>query len=144
MNKLKIKFKKLAPNAVTPTYGNTGDACMDLTASSAYIEKGLLVCGTGIAFDIPEGYQGLIFQRSSVCKKNLILSNAVGVLDSGYKGEIFFKFRILDKANMGEVYHIGDRIGQIMFIPVPVIELEEVNELSESERGEGGFGSTGN
>jgi dUTP pyrophosphatase len=129
---------------------------MDMTAVTAEISAdGLYVeYGTGIAVEIPEGYVGLIFPRSSLSKTSLILSNHVGVVDSGYRGEIKFRFkdtRMRSRIEYGidqyfcsdTVYKVGDRIGQLMIIPYPKIEFEEVEELDSTNRGEGGFGSTG-
>lgn len=137
---MKIKFKKLHENAVVPKYAKPGDAGMDLTAISEEWNKdnSLVTFGTGLSIEIPEGYVGLIFPRSSIYKTTLNLSNSVGVIDSGYRGEIMFKFRYLEE---GSVYEIGDRVGQILILPYPTIEFEE-GELSDTERGEGGFGST--
>ena len=112
---------------------------MDLYAASHTIDKyGNQVYDTQIAMEIPDGYVGLIFPRSSVSKTGLSLRNAVGVIDSGYRGPIMLKFG-------GEAggYLAGDRVGQIMILPYPEIEYVEVDELSDSERGAGGFGSTG-
>ena len=139
-NRLKVRFKKLHPDAVTPSYSKIGDAGLDLTAhwmmnvNDSYIEY-----GTSIAVEIPEGYVGLIFPRSSVSnKQNFYLKNSVGVIDSGYRGEIKLRFN-RDK----EFYSAGDKIGQLIILPYPTIYLEEVEELSSTERGNGGFGSTG-
>jgi dUTP pyrophosphatase len=143
-----VRFKKLDENAVTPTYGKPGDACMDLTAiSKMYDANGNIVYGTGIAMEIPQGYVGLVFQRSSVASKDIILTNCVGVIDSGYRGEIMAKFKNIDPDNkfnkLSPEYNIGDRVAQIMILPIPYIELELAAELSESARGCGGYGSTG-
>lgn len=140
-----VKFKKLDPKAVTPAYSKAGDAAMDLTAISlSKVDKdafGYLEYGTGLAFEIPEGHVGLLFPRSSISNSGLILTNSVGVIDSGYRGEVKFRFKhIPDTA----FYKVGDRVGQIMIIPYPQIELQEAEELSETDRAEGGFGSTGN
>ena len=153
---MKVKIKKLHKNAVIPKYSNVGDAGMDMTAVTADISRdGLYVeYGTGIAVEIPEGYVGLIFPRSSLSKTSLILSNHVGVVDSGYRGEIKFRFKDtkmktrivygIDQYFCSDtVYKVGDRIGQLMIIPYPKIEFEEVEELDSTNRGEGGFGSTG-
>lgn len=140
---MRVRVKKLHPDAVIPKYAKAGDAGLDLTAvSKAWDEeKEKIVFGTGLAFEIPEGYVGLIFPRSSICKTNLALSNSVGVIDSGYRGEIklFFSPGPQPKNN----YKIGDRIGQIVILPYPSIELVESDTLSDSERGVGGFGSSG-
>lgn len=155
---MKVKIKRLHEDAVLPTYAKPGDAGMDLTAVKAsYDDYGNIVYHTGLAFEIPEGYVGLLFPRSSNCKKNLVLTNSVGVLDSGYRGEVTFRFRPhtqgicvaspigfdLDFAEDCQVYQVGDRIGQIIIMPYPQIEFEEAEELSETERGEGGYGSSG-
>lgn len=158
-NILKVKIKKLYPDAIIPTYAKEGDAGLDLTAHSiTNIESDPFAeYGTGIAVEIPEGYVGLVFPRSSVSKKrNFYLKNAVGVIDSGYRGEIKMRFhtekglmkRFLAAYNEDDsspdMYQIGEKIGQLIILPYPTIELVEVNELSDSNRGIGGFGSTGN
>lgn len=170
---MQVKIKKLSENAVIPSYAKNGDAGLDLTATSrVYDEFGNVSYGTGLAFEIPKGYVGLLFPRSSNCKKDLILSNSVGVLDNSYRGEVSFKFKPssvfyedmeapegklgTDSDNFDkivlptdenfipiQVYEIGDRIGQLIIMPYPEIEFIESDELSETERGEGGYGSTG-
>lgn len=141
---MKVKIKKLHEDAVIPCYAKHGDAGMDLTAvSKHYDEHGNLCYGTGLAFEIPQGYVGLIFPRSSIYKKRLVLSNSVGVIDSGYRGEVSFKFKAESGLAINEGYKVGERVGQIIIIPYPDIEFVEVSELSESERGENGYGSTG-
>ncbi len=152
---MKVNVKKLDSNAVLPTYAKHGDAGMDLTATSkSYDEHGNVVYGTGLAFEIPNGYVGLLFPRSSNTKKDLILGNSVGVVDSGYRGEVVFKFKALDthymqdgkltflKKDFMQEYNLGDRIGQIIIMPYPQIEFNLVDELSTTDRGVGGFGST--
>ena len=140
---MQVKIKKLNPNAVIPTYAKPGDGGMDLVATSIISNTTFdITYGMGIALEIPEGYVGLIFPRSSIRKYDLILSNCVGVCDSGYRGELqatFKKTNGLDSLS----YKVGDRIAQIMIVPYPQIQFEEVEELSNTERGEGGFGSTG-
>lgn len=148
---MQVKVKKLSPEAVIPQYAKSGDAGLDLTAISMETDEfGNIVYGTGLAFEIPEGFVGLLFPRSSIYKTGLSLSNSVGVIDSGYRGEIIFKFRKAAGVHEagGVVFHNikydrGDRVGQIVILPHPKVELEEVEELVESERGEGGYGSTG-
>ena len=150
---MKVRIKKLSQNAVVPRYAKPGDAGMDLTAvSRCFDECGCIVYGTGLAFEIPEGYVGLIFPRSSNAKKCLALTNSVGVIDSGYRGEVMFKFRPLLDFDMAEtseyynshkIYEVGERVGQIIIVPYPHIEFVESDSLSETERGEGGFGHTG-
>ncbi|MEG0198936.1 MAG: hypothetical protein RR676_17605, partial [Acinetobacter sp.] len=122
---------------------------MDLTAiSKQYDDHGNVCYGTGLAFEIPKGFVGLLFPRSSNTKKDLVLGNSVGVVDSGYRGEVVFKFRPvmpLDRdIEFGpREYEVGDRIGQVIILPYPEIEFLEVDEMSSSDRGVGGFGSTG-
>lgn len=144
---MKVKIKKLHENAVIPSYAKAGDAGMDLTATTkTFDDNNNVVYGTGLAVEIPQGYVGLIFPRSSNAKTDLYLTNHVGVVDSGYRGEIMFKFRKADcSKNFQEarLYEVGDRVGQLIVIPYPTIEFEEVAELSDSDRGAGGFGSSG-
>jgi dUTP pyrophosphatase len=139
---MKIKFKKLDKNAKIPSYGMPNDAGLDLTSISRTIESEYLEYGTGLAVEIPEGYVGLLFPRSSVTKYHLMLKNSIGVIDSGYRNEIKFRFYSTDP-NRTNVYNIGDRIGQLIILPYPTIEPIESDELSKSERGLNGFGSTG-
>ncbi len=143
---MKVKVKKLSDKAVMPEYQSNGAACFDLVAVDREVE--LLPTGptfiydTKLAFEIPEGYVGLLFPRSSVTKHTtLSLGNAVGVIDSDYRGSVSFMFRNTNNMVTKE-YKVGDRVGQMMIIPVPAITLEETDELSITERGEGGFGST--
>ena len=139
---MKIRFKRLTATAVAPTRAHESDCGFDLTATSVKKDEyGNYVYGTGIAVEIPEDYGGFCFQRSSVCKKTIILTNCVGVIDSGYRGEILFKFKPL--TSNFEVYKVGERIGQLVILELPKIEFEESEELSESERGAGGYGSSG-
>jgi dUTP pyrophosphatase len=140
---MKVKIKKLSENAVIPSYAKPGDAGMDLTAITlSKVDNndfGFLEYGTGLAVEIPEGFVGLVFPRSSVSNSGLILANSVGVIDSGYRGEIKLRFKhIPDTA----FYKPGDRVGQLIVIPYPNVEFEQVTELSSTERSEGGFGST--
>lgn len=138
-NKLTVRFKKLYEDAVAPSYAKNGDAGLDLTATHMTWEENFIEYGTGIAVEIPEGYVGLVFPRSSVSKKeNFYLKNSVGVIDSGYRGEIKLRFNQSDSH-----YQAGEKVGQLIIIPYPTIYLEQVEELSSTERGEGGFGSTG-
>ena len=142
VNNLKIKLKKMHPNAVMPTYAKQGDAAMDLYAAEVMKDKyGNYVYLTGVAIEIPTGFVGLLFPRSSVSRTCMSLANSVGVVDSGYRGEIMLKYRLL--GNGLEPYSTGDRVGQLMIIPHPTVEFIEVEELSTTDRGEGGFGSTG-
>jgi len=148
VNKFEVKVKKLNPNVVIPKYAKDGDAGMDLVATTIISNTTFDVTyGTGIAMEIPKGYVGLVFPRSSIRKTDLSLTNCVGVIDSGYRGEIQATFKKIFSKNdvrIGEMdYKVGDRIVQIIIIPYPSVTFVEVDELSESERGDGGFGSTG-
>ena len=144
-----VKFKRLVENAVIPKFARIGDAGMDLVATSFSIDEfGNHVFGTGIAGELPENCVGLLFPRSSVTKYGLIMANCVGVWDSGYRGEVFIKFKKLvnenaNKIGSQEIYKIGDRVAQVVFLELPKIEILEVGNLGESGRGSGGFGSTG-
>lgn len=164
METIKVKIKKLREDAVIPAYAHDTDARMDLTAVSKHIDEfGNVVYGFGLAFEIPDGYVGLIFPRSSNHRHNLTLTNSVGVIDSGYRGEVTAKFshnisyltprRFFDRVkylltgkilldtplnftqcNIGD-YQVGDRVAQMVIIPYPKVEFEEVTELSNSEHG---------
>src|SRR6478609_540621 len=132
---MKVKIKKLDEKAVIPFYSKEGDAGMDLTAIAQYYDEyGNIVYNTGISLEIPQGYVGLLFQRSSVCKYATTLTNAVGVIDSGYRGEILFKYKPTpyyhNKPELKYTYEVGDKVGQIMIIPYPQIEFEETGELA--------------
>ena len=141
---MKVKIKKLHTNAVIPKYAKPGDAGMDLTAVSVdFSDWNYLTYHTGLAIEIPEGYVGLLFPRSSVYKTGQQLSNSVGVIDSGYRGEIMMKFTRDVESSHINAYKPGDRIGQIMILPYPQVVFQEVEEIEKSDRGEGGFGSTG-
>ena len=138
---MKVRIKKLNENAVIPSYAKDGDAGMDLVATSIISNTSTQITyGIGLALEIPNGFVGLIFPRSSIRKTRLMLSNCVGVIDSGYRGELQATFKT---TGFRPKYEVGDRGAQIMIIPHPPIEFDEVAELSDTERGDGGFGSTG-
>jgi dUTP pyrophosphatase len=141
---MKIKIKKLHKDAIIPTYAKPGDAGMDLTAVKADANTlwDYITYHTGLAIEIPEGYVGLLFPRSSVYKTEQLLSNSVGVIDSGYRGEIMLKYT-RGSAIRKTSYKPGDRVGQLIILPYPQVHFLEVESLSETERGEGGYGSTG-
>jgi dUTP pyrophosphatase len=142
---MKVKIKKLVPEAILPSYSKPGDAGMDLTAINYSEDRRFVQYHTGLAVEIPEGYVGLLFPRSSITKQDMILKNSVGVIDSGYRGEICLRFLKVQAPYMEveETYNVGDKIGQLIILPYPQIEFEEVTELSNTERSTGGFGSTG-
>lgn len=142
-----LKIKRLSDKAVFPIRAHQNDAGIDLTCTDITQEINeagqlILVYHTGLAVEIPEGYVGLAFQRSSVATKSITLTNCVGVIDSGYRGEILGKFRSTTDV-VPAIYKPGERFAQLVIVPYLNVELEEVTELSETDRGEGGFGSTG-
>ena len=138
-----VKVKKLVPEAVVPSYSKVGDAGMDLTITREIENTTFSVSyGFGLAMEIPKGYVGLVFPRSSVRNTDLILSNCVGVIDSGYRGEIMATFKKTSGLDSIK-YKVGERGAQIIILPYPTIYMTEVPELSDTERGTGGFGSTG-
>lgn len=167
--RVQVKVKKLLPEAIIPQYAKDGDAGLDIVATSIEEKDGRIVYGTGLSFEIPKGYLGFLMPRSSICKHDLRLTNAVGLLDSSFRGEVKFIFendamqqrgsvtdtRAFWDATKNEeahnasiwpvhkVYKVGDRIGQLVILPYPQIELVESETLSDTERGSGGFGSTG-
>lgn len=140
---MKIKFKKLHPNAVIPKYQKDGDAGLDLTSVKRRFDKDKRrwEYSLGLAVEIPEGHVGLIFPRSSICKYDLALTNAVGVVDENFRGEI--KAYFSDVSGKNRIYEVGERICQLIVMPYPKIEPEEVTQLSETERGVRGWGSSG-
>lgn len=139
---MQVKIKKLSPEAVLPKYAKPGDAGCDIVATSIEVSNKYIEYGTGLSVEVPEGYVMLLFPRSSVSAYDLTLANSVGVLDSGYRGEIKFRFKTSPCQGIPDIYRVGDKIGQIMIIPYPKIEYIEVDELSSTDRGTGGFGST--
>lgn len=148
---MEVKIKRLCDEASIPQYAHDTDAGMDLVATSYEYNDEIRchVYGTGIAVEIPEGYVGLIYPRSSNRKTESYLTNHVGVIDSGYRGEIIASFKTRDfKAGkiqqLYKPYEVGDKIAQLIIMPYPKVEFTEVAELSSSDRGKGGHGSTGN
>ena len=128
---MQLKIKLLAENAVKPKYAKKGDAGMDLVATSIISNTTFQVTyGLGIALEIPEGFVGLVFPRSSIRNTELMLSNSVGVIDSGYRGELqatFNKLNGLDSIS----YKVGERVCQIVIVPTPVVQVKIVDELSD-------------
>lgn len=128
--------------AIIPKYAHSTDAGMDLVAVSMNETDKYIEYDTGIALEIPKGYVGLVFPRSSVSKLDLVQANSVGVIDSSYRNSIKVRFKKL-KDNGVCVYVPGERIAQLIILPYPMIGFNEVEKLSDSDRGLGGFGSTG-
>lgn len=167
-----VKIRKVHPDAVIPTYAHPGDAGMDVTAVAINVTDDYIEYDTGLQFQLPSGYVMLIFPRSSNSKKDLLLANSVGVLDSGYTGNLKLRFKRSYKVenlpseetdgkfttssilwtgdarnyrvNACNWYEVGDRVGQIMIIPYPEINFIETEDFEDTERGSGGFGSSGN
>jgi dUTP pyrophosphatase len=165
---LQVKIKKLHKDAVIPFYSKQGDAGMDLTAvwdkNASDTNKPYSEYGTGLSVEIPTGYVGLIFPRSSISKTFFSLANAVAVIDSGFRGEITLRFSVTGTGALlthhlhtgdllpeewdstypdGHAYKVGDKIGQLIILPYPQIQFIEADELTPSERGANGYGSTG-
>ena len=133
-----LKVKKLDPQAVAPKYAKQGDAGLDLTAVSVKHCTNYVEYGTGLGVEIEAGNVGLLFPRSSISKTGHRLLNSVGVIDSGYRGEIKVRMSWTNT----NPYDIGDKIAQLVIVELPKVVIEEVQELNDSDRGEGGFGST--
>lgn len=193
MNEVNVKIKKLVENAVIPTYAKPGDMGMDLVATSMEYDasRDCYVYHTGLAFEVPEGYGMLLFPRSSNRNTEAYMTNHVGILDSGYRGELLICYKNRTSKEMSELmlelayslvdvrndvveiannipdtnvaissnykdnesieidweesapYKVGDRVAQLIVVPYPKVMFEEVEELSASERGTEGHGSTG-
>lgn len=144
---MQIKVKRISENAVLPVKAHSTDAGFDLTCTNITTEVNecgqlILVYHTGLAVEIPEGYFGALVPRSSIAKKAVMLTNGLGVLDSGFRGEVVAKFRSTTDV-VPSLYKIGERFAQLLILPCLDVTFEEALELSDSERGEGGFGSTG-
>lgn len=136
-------IKKLVPEAVIPTQAHPGDAGFDLVATSVTETSKYIEYGTGLACAIPSGFFGLLAPRSSVSGKHLRLCNSVGILDENFTGEIKLRFALTLPHNMSDIYKVGDRVAQLVIVPYVQAKILEVDELPESQRGAGGFGSSG-
>ena len=168
---MEVKFKKLSDKAVIPTKAHPTDVGFDLTATKVNITEDYVEYETGIALQMPVGYFAFIVPRSSNSKKDLLLANSVGTIDQAYIGELKFRFKrvlmpvmqevmvapptgdiLKDAQNTRKVpslayrddhiYKVGDKVGQLIILPYPEITLVETDKLIETDRGEGGFGST--
>ena len=143
---MELKFKKLNEKAVLPSRSHVTDAGLDLTTYGFTQEvdasgKLILVYHTGLAVEIPEGHMGLLFMRSSVATKSVTMTNCVGIVDSGYRGELIGKFKITTDS-IPTVYQEGERVMQLVVMPFPQFEPVFVDELEEGDRGENGYGSS--
>lgn len=139
-----IKAKRIRENANIPHYATTGAAAVDLYGCDAMdIQPGETVfIDTGVAFEIPEGFVGLVYARSGLaCKKGLALANGVGVIDSDFRDSV--KVALHNHSNQTRTVVAGERLAQMIVTKYPHVEFEEVDELQETERGLGGFGSSG-
>ena len=138
-----VKIRKVHPDAVLPKRAHPTDAGMDVTAISMEMTEDYIEYDTGLQFQLPAGYVMLIFPRSSNSKKDLLLCNSVGVLDAGYTGNLKFRFKLTTEGYTEKIYNPGDKIGQIVILPYPEINFIETEKFDETDRGSGGFGSTG-
>ncbi|MBQ4099342.1 MAG: dUTP diphosphatase [Clostridia bacterium] len=142
---MKVKVKKLVNSAIIPTFGSVESAGGDLYNAGDDVvisPSETVLIGTGLAVEIPEGYVGLVYARSGLASKcGLAPANKVGVIDSDYRGEI--KVALFNHSKETRTVLKGERIAQMVIAPYLKVEYEEVEELSSTERGEGGFGSTG-
>ncbi len=144
----KLKVKKLREGAKMPVYGSAFAAGADLTVctggESVTVNPGeTVLVGTGLALEIPTGYVGLIYGRSGTAlKRGLAPANKVGVIDSDYRGEV--KIALHNHSNIAATVEDGERVAQLVITPYLTVDFEESAELSDTSRGEGGFGSTGN
>lgn len=143
---LKIKFKKKDEQSKLPVKGSAHAACYDVFVHSLKFDypSNKMTIGFGFSTEIPVGYKGVVVPRSSISKTNWMLANSIGIIDADYRGEWMMVLKCLKDMNEESIpYVIGDRCGQIYFEKVEDWEIEEVDDLSDTERGEGGFGSTG-
>lgn len=149
---IQVKFKKLNENAIIPKPATPYAGAMDVTCTEIIVEDGYVRCLTGFSTEIPEGYRIICAARSSITKTGWMLANGIGIVDSDYRGEWEFRFApVPNKVGFGTYlsaknfpYQIGDRVGQIFIEKVTEMEFVETDTLSDTERMDGGFGSTGN
>lgn len=142
---MNVRFRRIDADAALPEQAHPGDAGLDLrSAADVVVEPGeRALVRTGLAVAIPEGHAGLVLPRSGLAsKRGLTLANAPGLIDAGYRGELVCAVVNLDRREVVNVAR-GDRIAQLVIVPVPVVHAEWADELPTSARGEGGFGSTG-
>lgn len=137
---IKLKVKKLSNKAVLPFKATADAAGYDVTAVSLKRDRnGNIIYGLGIALEIPQGYFGLLVNRSSVREKDARFM--LGTIDADYRGEV--KAVFAETSKPAKIYAVGDRVAQLLILPVPQVEIEEADTLSDTVRGDGGFGSTG-
>ena len=137
-----LKIKKLNEAVETPSYACPGDAGLDLKAVTVSVSEDYIEYGTGLAIEIPYGFAAFIFPRSSISNYSLILANSVGVVDSGYRGELKIRFKKI--GDKDKIYNLGDKVAQLVLMPIAIAtSIEVVEELTPTNRGIGGFGHTG-
>ena len=137
-----LKIKKLYESVETPSYACPGDAGLDLKAVTVSVSEDYIEYGTGLAIEIPYGFAAFIFPRSSISNYSLILANSVGVVDSGYRGELKIRFKKI--GDKDKIYNLGDKVAQLVLMPIAIAtSIEVVEELTPTNRGIGGFGHTG-
>lgn len=141
---MEIRFKKLSETAVAPFQGSKFAAGFDLTVDELEFSDDQIKYNSNIAVEIPEGYVGLLFPRSSVYKHHILLTNSVGVIDSDYRGPIKAVFQ-REEAIRYKIsgYRVGERFAQLIVVQNPSVKYIESDTLSETERGDKGYGSTG-
>lgn len=142
---MQIKFKLIHSNAQPPKRAHLTDAGFDLYCAEIFYDydREQYICNSGVAFEIPEGHVGLLFPRSSICRTHLSLSNAVGVIDSGYRGGVSAVFNVTSSNRNRIFYRVGERFAQLVILPIPAVEFIEAHDLEDSDRGAGGYGSSG-
>jgi dUTP pyrophosphatase len=140
---LQVKFKKISDNTIVPSRGSLDAACYDVYAHSiVHKDDGKVVVGLGFKTEIPVGYKAVLVPRSNLTKHHWVMNNSIGIIDSDYRGEWMCVFTAI-KEGQDFPYSVGDRVAQFYLDEVYNIAFLEVKALSDTNRGEGGFGSTG-
>ena len=142
---LVVNFKKLHVDARLPKKGSSSAACHDVYATSMQLDyNGVVTYGLGFATEIPEGWRAVIVPRSNISKQPWMLANSVGIIDSDYRGEWMVKYKSINGVVFQSApYQVGDRVAQIYFEKNVEVTFAEVDDLEDTTRGDGGFGSTG-
>ena len=145
---LQVKFKKISDNTIVPSRGSLDAACYDVYAHSITSANGKVVVGLGFKTEIPVGYKAVLVPRSNLTKYNWVMNNSIGIIDSDYRGEWMVIFTAIPGKEFADDYQdfpyaVGDRVAQFYLDEVYNIAFLEVSTLSDTNRGEGGFGSTG-
>lgn len=141
--KQKILIKKLVEEVTIPKKMTSGAVGMDIVAISKTITPEYIEFGTGLAIQVPQGYGAFLLPRSSLTKTCYVLNNSIGLIDTDFFGEMRFRFKMLSGYESLPGYEVGDRIGQLVILPVLDFEFQEVEELGSTDRSNNGFGSTG-